>query len=129
MTMVEVVVTVRVPEGTDVAAVTETVASWSAPLDAGVGWRVVAVETIEPSRDVELGEVEEETGMTEPLEPCSWCERELTATGLCERCVELMQREIEAAGRGDQEAAYMAWSELQEWSGGARCRLRGGNRG
>ncbi len=127
MTMVEVVVTVRVPEGTDVAAVTDTVASWSAPLDAGVGWRVVAVEAIEPSRD---GEVEEETGMTEPLELCSWCERELTATGLCERCVELMLRETDAAGRGDQEAASMAWSELQEWSGGARCRLRrGGNRG
>ncbi len=47
MTVVEVVVTVRVPEGTDVAAVTETVASWSAPLDAGVGWRVVSVEGIE----------------------------------------------------------------------------------
>jgi hypothetical protein len=47
MTLVEVLVTVRVPEGTDVAAVTETVAIWSAPLDAGVGWRVVSVERIE----------------------------------------------------------------------------------
>jgi hypothetical protein len=47
MTLVEVLVTVRVPEGTDVAAVTETVASWSAPLDAGVGWRVLSVEGIE----------------------------------------------------------------------------------
>ncbi len=59
MTRVEVVVTVRVPEGTDVAAVAETVASWSAPLDAGVGWRVVAVEGIEP-----LGEEEEVVVMT-----------------------------------------------------------------
>ena len=48
MTTVEVVITVRVPDGTDVAEVTETVASWSAPLDAAVGWRVVAVEGIEP---------------------------------------------------------------------------------
>jgi hypothetical protein len=47
MRTVEVVVTVRVPADTDVAAVAETVASWSAPLDAGVGWRVVAVEGIE----------------------------------------------------------------------------------
>jgi hypothetical protein len=47
MRTVEVVVTVRVPEDTDVAAVTETVASWSAPLDAGVGWRVVSIEGIE----------------------------------------------------------------------------------
>ena len=45
---VEIVVTVRVPAETDVAAVTERVASWSAPLDAGVGWRVVAVEGVEP---------------------------------------------------------------------------------
>jgi hypothetical protein len=47
VTTVEVVVTVRVPDGTDVAEVTETVASWSAPLDASVGWRVVTVEGIE----------------------------------------------------------------------------------
>jgi hypothetical protein len=46
---VEVVVTVRVPEDIDVATVAERVASWSAPLDAGVGWRVVTVEGIEPS--------------------------------------------------------------------------------
>jgi hypothetical protein len=47
MRTVEVVVTVRVPEDTDVVAVAETVASWSAPLDAGVGWRVLSVEGIE----------------------------------------------------------------------------------
>jgi hypothetical protein len=47
MRTVEVVVTVRVPEETDVAAVAETVADWSAPLDAGVGWRVVSVEGVE----------------------------------------------------------------------------------
>jgi hypothetical protein len=47
MRTVEVVVTVRVPEALDVAEVTETVARWSAPLDAGVGWRVVTVEGIE----------------------------------------------------------------------------------
>jgi hypothetical protein len=52
MTMVEVVVTVRVPEGTNLAEVTKTVASWSAPLDAGVGWRVVSIEGIEPGGDV-----------------------------------------------------------------------------
>jgi hypothetical protein len=47
MRTVEVVVTVRVPEDTDVVAVAERVARWSAPLDAGVGWRVVSVEGIE----------------------------------------------------------------------------------
>jgi hypothetical protein len=47
MRTVEVVVTVRVPEDTDVAAVAGTVAGWSAPLDAGVGWRVLSVEGIE----------------------------------------------------------------------------------
>ena len=47
MRTVEVVVTVRVPEDTDLVAVAETVASWSAPLDAGVGWRVLSVERIE----------------------------------------------------------------------------------
>ena len=123
--VVEVVVTVRVPEGADVASVTETVASWSAPLDAGVGWRVLGVEGIEPCGGPELGEVEEATGMTEPLgDLCSWCEREMTSTSLCERCFELMKRHADAAGCGDQEAADTAWHGLQEWSGGARCRVR-----
>ena len=46
MRAVEVVVTVRVPEDADVAAVAEKVASWSAAPDAGVGWRVVSVEGV-----------------------------------------------------------------------------------
>lgn len=55
--------------------------------------------------------------MTEPLELCSWCEREMTGTSLCERCFELLKRHADAAGCGDQEAADTAWHE-------ARCRLR-----
>jgi hypothetical protein len=121
MTMVEVVVTVRVPEGTDVAAVTETVASWSAPLDAGVGWRVLAVEGIEPCSVAEPGEVEEATGMTEPLgDLCAWCETEPTCTSLCESCRELMQGHTDAAGCGDREAADTAWGELEERSAAPR---------
>ena len=121
MTMVEVVVTVRVPEGTDVAEVTETVASWSAPLDAGVGWRVLAVEGIEPCSLAELGEVEEATGMTEPLgHLCAWCDTEPTSTSLCESCAELMQRQTDAAGCGDREGAETAWGELEERSAAPR---------
>jgi hypothetical protein len=121
MTMVEVVVTVRVPEGTDVAAVTETVASWSAPLDAGVGWRVLAVEGIEPCGGDERGAVEEATVMTEwPEHLCAWCDTELTRTSLCESCRELMQRDIDATERGDREAAETASRELEERSGAAR---------
>ena len=51
MTIVEVVIAVRVPDGTRIDEVAETVASWSAPLDAGVGWRVLAVEGIEPETE------------------------------------------------------------------------------
>lgn len=121
MRVVEVVVTVHVPDGTDVAAVTETVASWSAPLDAGVGWRVLAVEGIEPCGGDELGAVEEATRMTErPEELCAWCETEPTCTSLCESCGELMQRQTDAAGRGDQEAAETAWRELEERSAAPR---------
>jgi hypothetical protein len=121
MTMVEVVVTVHVPEGTDVAAVTETVASWSAPLDAGVGWRVLAVEGIEPCGGDQLGAVEEATRMTEPLgQLCAWCGTEPTRTSLCESCRELMQGHTDAAGCGDREAAETAWRELEERSAAPR---------
>jgi hypothetical protein len=121
MTMVEVVVSVRVPEGTDVAAVTETVASWSAPLDAGVGWRVLAVDGIEPWAGDELGAVEEATGMTEPLEGlCAWCDTEPTRTSLCESCAELMQRHADAAHHADREMAETAWRELEERSAAPR---------
>jgi hypothetical protein len=128
MTMVEVVVTVRVPDGTDVAAVTETVASWSAPLDAGVGWRVLAVEGIEPCGGDELGAVEEATRMTEPLgHLCAWCDTELTCTSLCESCRELMQRHADAAHHADREMAETAWGELEERSAAPRRPRR--NRG
>ena len=121
MTVVEVLVTVRVPEGTDMAAVTETVASWSAPLDAGVGWRVLAVEGIEPCGGDELCAVEEATQMTEwPEQFCAWCETELTRTSLCESCRELMQRHEDAAHHADRDVAETAWRELEERSGAAR---------
>jgi hypothetical protein len=121
MRVVEVVVTVRVPVGTDVAAVTETVASWSAPLDAGVGWRVLAVEGVEPCGGDELGAVEEATGMTEPLEElCAWCETELTRTSLCGSCRELMQRHADAAHHADGEMVETAWHELEERSAAPR---------
>jgi len=51
VTIVEVVITVRVPEGTRVDDVADRVATWSAPLDAGVGWRVLAVEGVEPDEE------------------------------------------------------------------------------
>ena len=51
VTTVEVVITVQVPEGTRVDEVAETVASWSAPLDAGVGWRVLTIEGVEPDTE------------------------------------------------------------------------------
>jgi hypothetical protein len=121
MRAVEVVVTVRVPANIDVAAVTETVASWSAPLDAGVGWRVVAIEGIEPGGGGELGELEEATGMTEwPERVCAWCDTEVTRTSLCESCRELMQRYEDAANRADREAMETLWREIQETSAAPR---------
>jgi len=122
MRVVEVVVTVRVPVDADVASVTETVASWSAPLDAGVGWRVLAVEGIEPCGGDELGEVEEAMRMmTEwPEQFCAWCETELTRTSLCECCRELMQRQTDATERGDREAVETAWRELEKRSAAPR---------
>jgi hypothetical protein len=121
MRVVEVVVTVRVPVGTDVAAVTETVASWSAPLDAGVGWRVLAVEGVEPCGGVEPGEVEEARGMSDwPEGPCAWCETELTRTTVCETCLNLLRRYDDAAGRADRDVAETAWRELEERSAAPR---------
>jgi hypothetical protein len=116
MTMVEVVVTVRVPEGTDVAAVTETVASWSAPLDAGVGWRVVTVEAVEPC-DLAEGRGEaaattERVSMTSAW-TCIWCRADVPeGRDVCDACIEVVENQWEEERRGVQRSEDELWAEL-----------------
>jgi hypothetical protein len=114
--IVEVVVTVGVPMGTDVAAVTETVASWSAPLDAAVGWRVVTVEAIEPC---DLGEgrgegaaTTERVSMTSAW-TCIWCSDDVPEfRDVCDACIELVENQWEEARRGVQRSEEELRAEL-----------------
>jgi hypothetical protein len=116
MRIVEVVVTMRVPENTDVAAVTETVASWSAPLDAGVGWRVVTVEAIEPcDRRGGQGEVEA-TAETVPMTSawtCLWCSDGVPeGRDVCDACLEVMKGQREEERQGVERSEDELWAEL-----------------
>lgn len=116
MRVVEVVVTVRVPEGTDVAAVTETVASWSAPLDAGVGWRVVTVEAIEPcGRRGGRGEVAataEAATMTSAW-TCVWCSEDVPeGRDVCDACLGMFERQMEEERQGVQRSEDELRAEL-----------------
>jgi hypothetical protein len=116
MRMVEVVVTMRVPEGTDVAAVTETVASWSAPLDAGVGWRVMTVEAIEPCDRRERrgeGAVTAEAVQMTSAWTCIWCSDDVPEfRDMRDACLEVMEGQMEEERQGVERSEDELWAEL-----------------
>jgi hypothetical protein len=116
MRIVEVVVTVRVPADTDVVAVAETVASWSAPLDAGVGWRVMTVEAIEPCDRRERrgeGAVTAEAVQMTSAWTCIWCSDDVPEfRDVCDACIELVENQWEEERQGVQRSEDELWAEL-----------------